>query len=182
MEENTAALSATPAATHCEACYYKVAADDAFCNNCGYPLKGTEEEQRAFKANLAINEIDLQDYKDKMRKGRNSLYYVGGALFVGTLIEVGTAPDKSNAGFIIGFGAVIMGIFIALAAWSKAKPFAAMVSGASLWGVIMILNAIVNPISIIQGIVVKIIIIGLLVNGIRAAIAAEKIKKETHLT
>lgn len=165
----------------CPACYNNSTTEDAFCNNCSYPFKGTEQEQKNFMTQLAVNEIDLADYNAKIKKGGTSLYYVAGAFAIGTLLEIAREPDHSQIVASLIGGLIICGIFVFLAGWSRRKPFAAMISGACLFGVIVLIAAISNPLTIFSGIILKIFVVGCLVNGIRAAMDAEKLKKETHL-
>lgn len=84
------------------------------------------------------------------------------------------------AGIILDL--IVCAAFIFLGAWSKRKPFAALVSGISLYGIVIILQVVDDPMNIVRGILIKVFIIACLIDGIRAAIAAEKIQKETHLT
>jgi hypothetical protein len=88
--------------------------------------------------------------------------------------------DPDNLGALI-VNLIICGLFVFLGAWSSKKPFAALVSGAALYGVILVLNMITNPITIVQGIFIKIFIIAALITGIKAAMDAEKMQKATHL-
>lgn len=182
MEENTSALSATPAVVQCSACYLNVSSEDSFCNNCGYPLKGTEEEKANFQADLSVKEIDLLDYKAKIDKAGKRLYLTAGLLGLGTImdgIKLKGTPYLM-AGIILDL--IVCAAFIFLGAWSKRKPFAALVSGISLYGIVIILQVVDDPMNIVRGILIKVFIIACLIDGIRAAIAAEKIQKETHLT
>ena len=180
--ENTTTIPVSAQLTACRACHIDVTTDDAFCNNCGYPLKGSEEEQKNFIAQLTVNEIDLVEYHEKIKKGGNSLFWVAGAFALGLIIDLAKDHENSNVVASLIVGLIICGLFVFLGGWSRKKPFAALISGACLYAVIVILNAIINPISLIQGIIFKIAIVVCLVNGIRAAMDAEKIKKETHLS
>lgn len=64
--------------------------------------------------------------------------------------------------------AAIMGV---LAVWGEYSPLGAVVVATATYGVVLVANAIVDPATIGQGIVVKIIIIAFLVRGIKAALA-----------
>jgi len=54
--------------------------------------------------------------------------------------------------------------------WSKKSPFSAFVTALSIYLGVMVLSAIVDPKTIIQGIIVKVAVIAALINGIKAAI------------
>jgi hypothetical protein len=165
----------------CASCSVKISTEDTFCNNCGYPLKGTEQEQKDFLTQVAINEIDMADYQNKIKQGGTSLYYVAGVFALGTLVDLYQTRDQENLPVIMIIDLIIVGIFVFLGGWSRKKPFAAMVSGICLYGIVILLTVIGDPVNIVRGIIFKIIIISLLVKGIRAAMDIEKMKKETHL-
>ncbi|MEO6523466.1 MAG: hypothetical protein ABIN91_17410 [Mucilaginibacter sp.] len=180
MEDNLS-IPATKA-SFCSSCYTKVNEADAYCDNCGYPLKGTEIEQQNFITNRNVKEIDLEDYNKKIKSAGNALYWVAIACVLSGIILYATAAVDAEQKFATLITNLILAIiFIALGVWSRKKPFAALVSGACLYAIILILNAIQNPLSIISGIIIKIIIIGAFIKGIRSAIEAEKIKKELNI-
>ena len=148
-------ITPTPAPVHsalfCKACSAKAEADDTFCTNCGYPLHGTEEEQRYFISVRDAKIIDLSEAQKQIRRSSVALYIIGGLTAVAGL----------------GF-------------WCNKKPLTAIISGASLYALMFILNAVLNPLTILSGIIFKIIIIGLFIRGIKSAIEAEKLKKELN--
>lgn len=166
---------------YCDACHVAVNTADTFCNNCGYPLKGTEQEQGNFIAHLTVNEIELSDLKAKIKKGGDSLYYVAAAFGLGVLVSAFASQDDEGWLATLIIGLIICGIFVFLGSYARKKPFAALVSGISLYLIITILIGILDPVTLFRGFIFKIIIIILLINGLRAALAAEKIMKETHL-
>lgn len=168
--------------TLCDACHANITTEDTFCNNCGYPLKGTEQEQKDFITQLTVNEIDLADYKEQIKKGGNSLYYVAGAVALGTIVAAATETDQEAIVPTAIIMLIVCGIFVFLGSWARKKPFAALVTGSVLYALIVIGDAVVDPTTIIKGIVFKIFIVVYLYKGLTAALAAEKIKKETHLT
>lgn len=166
----------------CPACYNNATNNDSFCNNCSYPFKGTEDEQKNFMTQLAINEIDMADYNAQIKKGGTSLYYVAGVFGLSTLVDLYQSRGQQDLPIIMIIDLVIVGLFIFLGGWSSKKPFAAMVTGICLYSFVILITIIGDPVNIVRGIIFKIVIISLLVKGIRAAMGAEKLKKETHLS
>ena len=176
-------IATTPQTIACKACDIDVTADDAFCNACGYPLQGTEQEQKDFMAEKINREFDIAEHQQLMEKGGNSLYWVAGAFGLGVLLTAGTkSKDDPDFAAILIVGLILCGIFVFLGSWSKRKPFAAMVSGISLYAIVIILNLIADPATIFSGIILKIFIIAYLIKGIRAAINHDKMIKEGHLS
>src|SRR4051812_2224030 len=112
MEDN---LSVQPADVFCASCYTKVNDTDGFCDNCGYPLKGTEAEQQAFTNNKMVKEIDLEDYKAKIANAGNKLFWIAAFFALGGFILFATSKDDQETnvnGLIVCL--VISFIFVAL--------------------------------------------------------------------
>ncbi len=64
--------------------------------------------------------------------------------------------------------AAVMG---SLAVWGKRAPLPAVIIAAATYAVVIVTNAIISPASIAQGVYMKIVIIGFLYRGIKAALA-----------
>ncbi len=58
-----------------------------------------------------------------------------------------------------------------LAIWGKRSPLPAVVVASATYAVVIVVNAIQDPTTIAQGVILKIIIIGFFVKGIKAALA-----------
>lgn len=174
--ENSLSISANES-VFCKSCYEKVNETDAFCDNCGYPLKGSETEQQDFIVNRTYKEIDLEEYTKQIKKAGMTLYLIAAFMLLGGVILYATSKETA---ILIG-SVIISGLFVSLGFWSRKKPLAAIVSGAALYAILIILSAIENPLSIVSGIIWKILIIGAFIRGIKAAIDAEKVKKELNI-
>jgi len=66
---------------------------------------------------------------------------------------------------------VLAAIMAVLAWWGRRAPLAAVLLATATYAVVIVANAIADPTTIGQGIIVKIIIIAFLVKGIKAALA-----------
>jgi len=175
MEEIS--TQSTAATVVCDACYKQVNNDDAFCDSCGYPLKGSEREQNYFKAERSNKEIDLESANKKIETAGKTMYWIAGLTFLSGIIFY--FMNKDSALLIVNI--ILTGIYLALGAWSKTKPVAAIISGLSLYALLFIINAVTNPLTIASGIIIKIIIIGYFIKGLKSAIEAEKLKKELNI-
>ncbi len=71
---------------------------------------------------------------------------------------------------------IIALIFFGLALLVDKKPRVAVISGLVLYGLLIALNAVVEPESIVKGIILKVVIIYAFVKGIRAANEAEELR------
>lgn len=177
----TPALTGAQPTERCGTCYKDVSADDAFCQNCGYPLKGTDQEQKDFRLQHDFRSIDLNNYTEKTRKAGNSLYWLAGIFVFSGLVFYFTKQDTEGAVATLITNLILAMIFLGLARYSRKKPLACIMSGLALYAIIVILNAIVDPVSIVRGIIFKIVIIGLLVNGLKSALEVEKMKKDSGM-
>jgi hypothetical protein len=174
----------TPEPVHtplfCRACSAKVVAEDTFCTNCGYPLHGTDQEQRNFISLRDAKIIDFSDATRKIRRASIALYVIGALTALGGLAFYAIAVDPTVKNTLLITNLVLAAIYVGLGFWCTSKPMAAIISGLSLYVLTFILNAISNPLTIVSSIIFKIIIIGLFIAGIKSAIEAEKLKKELN--
>lgn len=67
---------------------------------------------------------------------------------------------------------ILSGLMIFLAWWSRRRALAAILIATAVYVVMQVLNAIADPLTLVQGIIWKIIIIGALVKGIQGALSA----------
>jgi len=165
----------------CYACASKVVNDDVYCTSCGYPLKGSEFDQRTFMARQQNVHIDMAEFNQKIRRAGNTLYYLAGLFVVFALVSFAVNKDNPNVLGIVIPLFILAALFLALGAYSRKKPLACLVSGLALYIIVQVLLAISNPINLASGIIWKILIIGYLINGIKSAIEIEKIKKENNI-
>ena len=172
----------TQSTNFCACCAVKFDENDFYCNSCGYPLQGSEEEQKNHIANRSIKEIDLEDFHKNIKSATNSLYWVAGLFALGGLITTFQLPNSEDIAAHLITYVILISAFLALAVWGKQKPLPAIISGLSLYVIIQIVNAIFDPITILSGIILKIIIIVCLIKGIKAALEADKIKKELNIS
>ena len=176
--ENTASTTTT---TYCNACATEVVNDDAFCTNCGYPLKGSEKDQRYFIAQRSNVLIDMAEFNKKIKHAGNSLYYLSGVFVLMAIISFFKYQDDAEVLGIVIPIVILAALFLVLGSYSRKKPLACLVSGLCLYVIVQVLNIVSNPASVASGIIWKIAIIGYLVVGIRSAIEIEKIKKEHNI-
>ena len=167
--------------TNCTSCFNQVNENDAFCTSCGYPLKGSEEEQKNFIMEKNTKEIYLEEENRQIKKSGYALYYIAAATFLSGLILYGTSKNTEVKNTILLINTILAVIYAALGFWSKKKPLAAIISGSALYALVFILNAVTSPLSIFSGIILKIFIVVNFVRGIQSAIRADKLRKELNI-
>jgi hypothetical protein len=83
-----------------------------------------------------------------------------------TLMPIDGNPVKIVAAAVV---ILIAGIYVLLAFWTKKKPYTAILTALIIFICLEVLGAIVQPASIFQGWIVKIVILILLLVGLRNA-------------
>jgi hypothetical protein len=131
----------------------------------------TQQEESIF------NEADwsTQGYDKHIRNARIMLYIVAGLQLL-PLLTLGPIAEDVYW-IVIGLQLFFVAVFVALAIWTKYKPFAALMTAMIFFICIWLLGAILNPATIFSGILVKVIVVILLILGIRNARDAEEVKK-----
>ena len=92
-----------------------------------------------------IRQIELEGYEIGVRKARNALFIAAGLILLQEFIAIARLPAGYEVDpFSYLYISVIVGIFIALAFWTKKKPFTAIVMGLVAFIAYLILVAVVN--------------------------------------
>lgn len=154
----------------CPNCSTEIQGNPEFCVNCGFPLNGTEKEQSKFYAQQAMTRSKVKAAPKQIRAARNTLFIVGGInLAVGIFYFF--AHDLMEQ---LIAGGIIFLIYLGLGFWSQTKPLIALILGLLVYVSFIILAAILNPASIVSGIIWKVIIIAYLAKGINSARELQK--------
>ena len=165
----------------CQACSSNVTADDFFCQNCGFPLRAPAEERDAFINNRNFQAFQLKEMQGKIKNASTSIFVIGGLTSVMGIILYFTAARTQDS-FVAMLVNLLVGIiFLGLGFWCKEKPVAAIISALSLYIILLVLTAIDDPLNVVKGIILKIIIIGYLIKGLNSAFEAQRIKKKHNL-
>jgi hypothetical protein len=167
---------------YCKSCAAKIVNDDAFCTTCGYPLKGTEKEQTRFIRQHANAMTNMVDFKKKVDRASNLLYYLSAAFLLIAVITYAGHQDDPDILTVVLQLVILTGIFLALGSYSHKKPLACFVSGLCLYVIVQVIDVVNNPSHIAHGILWKIAVIVYLVIGIRSAVDVERLKKEHNIT
>ena len=175
-------LQTAPSSTlRCEGCYTEVGIDDIYCTNCGYPLKGTVLEQKAFILKQNKFEFDLVAFNKRINKAGKTLYYLSGIFFLGAVLNFFSMKDDPDVLAVIVPSLILAALFLLLGEYSKKKTLACFISGLCLFIIVQVLNFINDPRIDFFYIILIIVIMTFLVMGIKSAIEIEKIKKENNI-
>ncbi len=124
-------------------------------------------------------EFSMQGYDKHIRQARNALFTAAGILLFNALLLFSKYPaDLEIMWLDYLIWTVYIGGFVALAFWTKKKPYYAIIGGLVLMGVFILVNAIIDPSTIIGGIIFKIAVIIFLIKGLGDAKEAQQIREQ----
>lgn len=124
-------------------------------------------------------EFSMEGYDKHIRQARQALFIAAGILLLNALLLFSKYPvDMEIMWLDYLMWIVYIGGFIALALWTKKKPYYAIIGGLILMGIFILVNAIIDPGTIIGGIIFKIAVIAFLVKGLADAKEAQQMKEQ----
>lgn len=166
-----AILEVTQTCEHCNA--YNTGASK-YCSQCSFPIDGTEEEKTGFRLTVSSRKRFLDDARSKIRYAKIVICALAGLFFV--------------LGLFMGFGAddyvsmianlFLCVIYLVLAAWCSRNPVGAILTAFIIYLTLMLVNLLIDPASLFQGVLIKFFVIAGLVKGIRSAQEAKGYLKE----
>ncbi|MGN6398409.1 MAG: hypothetical protein ACTHMI_22755 [Mucilaginibacter sp.] len=172
--ENTASVK-------CPSCANLAFDSEVVCSQCNYPLKGTEQDQKDFLFDQDMRSIDVDTADKQLKKARNMLYYIAVIYILTGIITYAKNQHLPGASVGLGLDMLLSLFFIILAVLTTKRPTLCIITGLTVFTIVIIANAIVNPLTLIQGIVMKIAAYILLFNGLKSAREAEKIRSQYPL-
>jgi hypothetical protein len=177
-----------PQELRCPACNAEIQLLDEYCSGCGHALGSPDRflsHRSVQSATTAIRVLavlyalfgvfmffvlkdnanaalaNLAQYQDNETLAPiDGVTYTAGELRAQVLWE--------HRGVLV-VNLILSALMLVLAWWSKRKPLAAILIATAIFAVVQVLGAIEDPKSITQGILIKIVVIGVLVRGIKGA-------------
>jgi predicted nucleic acid-binding Zn ribbon protein len=177
-------------AKNCKKCGAAVRPNDRFCDACGNSLPRAKEVDARRRVKAATNAIvtlavlfvisGVIMFFLQRSTNAEALANLEGmnaadmypAPIDGQTYTVGQLRSQIawDAWSILVVNGVLAVVMAGLALWSKRAPLPAIIAAAGTYAVVLVGNAILDPKTIAQGIIVKIVMITLLIKGIRAAL------------
>lgn len=161
-------------AVTCENCGTVGETTKKFCSKCSFPTGGTEEEKTSFRLLVSSRKRFLEVANDKTKRAKIVIYILAGIFFVFGLV-IGFLSDDFETMIVNLFLSVL---FLVLAAWSNRNPFGAILTAFIIYLTIQVANVFIDPATLLQGIIIKIVVIAAFVKGIRSANEAQGYLKE----
>jgi hypothetical protein len=163
---------------------------DRFCGECGQQAPTPESYFHRRQVREATNSIWLlaglflvggiimfflerSQAADVMAKLQNldpstQLKPIGGVTYTVAELRSRLGSEPWN---VLIVNAVLAAIMAGLALWGRVAPLAAVMVAAATYAAVIVVGAIINPLSLTQGVYLKIITILLLFRGVRSALA-----------
>jgi hypothetical protein len=125
-------------------------------------------------------EFSIQGYDRHVKNARNAIFVVAiTQLLLGVFVTLSTRKYVDSMILEISLGVIVLisMIFFALGLWTKKKPYTAILSALIFYGALLLNDTIYEPMSLFNGIIVKIFIIIYLVRGLSDARDAQSWKE-----
>jgi len=153
------------AVTNCSKCATILGENDKFCNSCGFPENGSEEEKKKYEYSIKLKKDVIEDANKRLKNVKWVLYII-----IGINVLAGIYYLTDDATFFDGLGSLIAAaIFTGCLFWVNKQPLAGILAAFVFWIVLQLLTIVVDPTTIIQGIILKVIFIAVFVKGIASA-------------
>jgi hypothetical protein len=176
---------------HCSGCDAVVNPNDRFCAACGVATPSAESH--VHRRNLAKATQTMSWLSVLFALSGLLFFFIGQKTTAAALVQLnGLDPQATYPSPIDGvtytvgalrerilwnhWGALIIGLLLAavmggLAAWGRRAPLPAVLIATATYCVLVVANAIVDPATLAQGILLKIVVVAFLFRGIKAALA-----------
>ena len=139
------------------------------------------QDESAAENNVSIfteEEFSTVGYDKHIHQARNAIFWVAGLLTVNVamlFMREGEAYEYMWLDFLIYGG--FIGAFIFLGFFTKKKPYTAIIMALILYTLFILLNAVIEPITLLKGILFKFITYVFLIKAINDAKEAQEMQK-----
>ncbi|NAS31020.1 hypothetical protein GTQ40_08575 [Flavobacteriaceae bacterium R38] len=158
----------------CENCEIEISPVQVTCEHCGFPIAGTEKEKSIFFGKQIANKAAIRHAGKLQRRSSYILYIIGGFQIVTGGLSYRNYHLREE--FILY--AFIGLIFMTFGYFSSKKPILFISLGLGLILLLYALDFILDPSSILSGILWKIVIVGTLSYALISSFEEQKIKKK----
>jgi hypothetical protein len=159
-----------------------------FCQSCGKALPSAVPSGpritsgEGFAGTGVGRTLQAAELEKQSKKAAGALLAVAiiqaafGALMVFVLLPKNVPDQTRNIVMVSVFG--IAAVFFALYFWARRQPLPASIVGLVLFVTMHLLDAIADPTALARGLIMKVIVIAILVNAIKAGIKYRELKRQ----
>ena len=166
----------------CDYCSKTISELDQTCANCGYPIKGSPEEQQKFISLKGRMKHELKELKTRIENSQITFYVLSGLFFLVGVISYFTLKDGELSLNVLIENLVLCTIFLALGGWAKTKPVICILLGLLFYIISQIIGVVGGYAGPLKGVLIKGFVIIILIKGLVSALDAERIKKEHNIS
>ncbi len=161
----------------------------AFCVQCGKALpESMPSGPRVVSGDqMAATAVGQNLQADQLRKQAGQAFkalivvavlsVIGGVVFF-FILKSGPKEVADQAPVVLAINLVLAAIYAGLAIWARVNPLPAAIVGLVLFVSVHVISAVIDPMSIAQGIIVKIIIVVVLVKAIQAGVKYRQLRAQ----
>jgi len=125
------------------------------------------DQESIMQINRTKTQIDTE--LEKIRKGRNTLFFLVGYVALGVLVSLYFNPFQVSDATILLEGLIMMTLYGTFGLLVKWHPLASLSTGLGTFILYHLIIALLDPSVLINGLVIKILILFFLGSGIEAA-------------
>lgn len=125
------------------------------------------EDEREIRLQTLSKEKEISETKKTLNKGRYALIVIGGLYLLIGVFEAFFMIENQLIFGLLDWG--IGAVFIGLGIWSFYKPFVALLSGLIFYIALNLLFALIEPMTLFSGLILKFIVISYLIYSIKVA-------------
>lgn len=158
----------------CSRCTATLNEEDIFCSVCGYPENGSQEEKDKYKYRIKLKKDVVTDAEKKLKNVKVLLMVIAGInLAFGIFYLTDEATFADGISSLIGTL-----VFLGCVAWVNKKPLMGVLAAFIFYILLQLSVVLVDPALLFQGILLKIVFIGIFVKGINSARDYEKFSEQ----
>ncbi|MDY7393804.1 hypothetical protein UMM65_00985 [Aureibaculum sp. 2210JD6-5] len=159
----------------CPACKKEFETEIDKCTRCNFPFNGTEKEKGIHIGEFINKKGVSYDLDDSLGRSQKILYFIAGlnALFIAVILVNGNYDSIGLSLSILFTVTILLSAF-----FLKKNPVLFSIIPLALIIGITLFNYLIDPNTLINGIVLKIIIIGSLIYTIYLSVQSKKFSKK----
>ena len=116
----------------------------------------------------------MEGYDKHIRNARNMLFVIAGLQLL-PLLFLGPLPASGRL-LVAAISIFVSAVFFVLALWTKQKPYTALMTAFVVYLALIAINGFLDARTLVQGVIVKIIVVVLFIVGLRNARDAQRMK------
>ncbi len=162
----------------CPACKNENNSSNTLCDKCEFPFEGTEKEKSIHIGRFIGDKGIIFDAEDALKKSQYLLFLAAGLYTLPVIINF---SFLLNDPFALAFNGLIIITFIVCSLFIKKSPLTFLILPLVLLLAVYTINFIVDPNTLVQGILFKVLIISSLIYSIYNFVVSEKFKRKFNL-